>query len=452
MNEMKNKVVIEFLSEDMIKAGFKEGDYGTIVSTIDNFTTVLFEFTESEEKEYEIESKYLDFSNIVKEPMQEIIVTVEQTPGIIQTNFKEVKNQLYLQMDAYRNLTYTVDTVKSAKEDIAMLNKIRKAIEDKRKEIKKAQMLTYDEYAKMSDELIEIIDDVINPIKEQTSVFESKRKKERLVGIKSYFVEKVTGFEKYITFENVFTDSMLNSSTTAKSIKETFDAAIESVKKDVETIQSMKSEIEVKVLDKYSETKSLSNCINMITEHEKMKAEILAKQEQEQKVAEEKRIAEEKMRAEIEEKMRAEAEERKLQEAVEKAKEEERRKVEQEVAIQRAKEEKERQAKEEVIRIECEKQAELLRIEMEKQAELDRIEAERIEKERIEKEIAEKLEAERLAKIAEDERLAEEKRILEEKKKNAKYFLKITDLKKEQLNVLAEYLKANEYHFESGLE
>lgn len=373
--------------------------------------------------------------------MNEIIVSVEQTTGIVTANFEEVKNQLYVQMDAYRNVVYTEDTAKSAKDDVAMLRKVKKAIDDKRKEVKKAQMIPYEEFEKKAKELIEIIDDVINPITEQISVFEEKRKQERLDGMKKYFEEKAVGFEKYITFENVFTDSMLNVSTSAKSIKETFDSAIENVKKDVETIQSMKSEIEEKVLAKYSEVNTLSICINMITEHEKMKAEIIAKQEQERKLAEEKRIAEEKMRAEIEAKMRAEAEEKKMQEAIEKAKEEERRKVEQEMAIQKAKEDEERRIREEAERIE-----------REKQAELERIEQERIERERIEKEIAEKLEAERLAKIAEEERIAEEKRILEEKKKNARYVVSITDLSKEQLKELADYLKANNYHFTSELQ
>lgn len=355
--------------------------------------------------------------------MNEISVIVEQTQGLVSANFEEVKRQLYVQMDEYRGMVYTEDSVKSAKEDVATLRKVRKAIEDKRKEVKKAQMIPYEEFETKAKELIQIIDDVINPISEQVEAFEVKRKEERLAGIKTYFAEKSADVSEFISFEDIFTDSMLNASTTAKSIKETFDAAIESVRKDIETIKAMKSEIEEKVLSKYSETKTLSFCINMIAEHEKMKAEILAKQEQERKIAEEKRLAEEKMRAEIEAKMRAEAEERKIQEAIEKAKEEERRKVEQEMAIQKAKEDEERRVLEEAERIE-----------REKQAEIDRIEAER------------------LAKIAEEERIAEEKRILEEKKKNAKYFLKITDLKKKQLTVLAEYLKTNEYHFESGLE
>lgn len=380
--------------------------------------------------------------------MNEISVIVEQTRGIVTTNFEEIKRQLYIQMDEYRGIIYTEDTIKSAKETVAMLRKVKKAINDKRKEVKKEQMLSYEEFEIKIKEMEEIIDDVINPTVEQVSIFEEKAKTERLEGIKKYFSDKSADVIGFISFNDIFIDSMLNASTSAKSIKEKFDNAIESVRKDIATIKSMKSEIETKVLDKYVEAKSLSACVNMITEHEKMKAEIIAKQEQELKVAEEKRLAEQKMRVEIEAKMREEAEAKKMQEAIEKAKEEERRKVEQEMAIQRAKEDEERRAQEEIARIEAERLAkiEAERIEAERieAARLDKLEEERIEKGRIE--------SERLAKIEEDKRIAAELKLAEEKKKNAKYVVKVTGLSKEQLKILTEYLKENTYHFESEVE
>lgn len=362
--------------------------------------------------------------------MNEIIVSVEQKQGLVTANFEEVKNQLFIQMENYRGIVYTDETVNVAKSDIATLRKVRKAIEDKRKEVKKAQMIPYEEFEAKAKELVEIIDDVINPITEQISVFEEKRKQERLDGMKKYFSDSITGLEKYISFDDIFTNSMLNVSTSAKSIKETFDAAIENCKKDVETILSMKSEIEEKVLDKYAECKTLSICINMITDHEKMKAEIIARQEMERKAQEERRLAEEKTRAEIEAKMREEAKQKEMQEAIEKAKEEERKKIEQELALQRAKEEEEKRIKEEAERIEREKQEE-------------------IEREMIAKEEAERKEIER---IEEEKRIAEEKAREEARKKNQLYKVTITNLKKDKLTELGEYLKSNSYSFSSDYQ
>ena len=62
--------------------------------------------------------------------MNEISVIVEQTQGLVSANFEEVKRQLYVQMDEYRGMVYTEDSVKSAKEDVATLRKVRKAIEE----------------------------------------------------------------------------------------------------------------------------------------------------------------------------------------------------------------------------------------------------------------------------------------------------------------------------------
>ena len=69
--------------------------------------------------------------------MNEISVIVEQTQGLVTANFEEVKRQLYVQMDEYRGLVYTDESVKTAKDDVATLRKVRKAIEDKRKEVKR---------------------------------------------------------------------------------------------------------------------------------------------------------------------------------------------------------------------------------------------------------------------------------------------------------------------------
>ena len=146
--------------------------------------------------------------------MNEISVIVEQTQGLVTANFEEVKRQLYVQMDKYRGLVYTDESVKTAKDDVATLRKVRKAIEDKRKEVKKAQMIPYEEFEQKAKELVQIIDDVINPISEQIEVFEIKRKQERLDGIKKYFSEISAGIEQFISFDDIFTDSMLNSTTT----------------------------------------------------------------------------------------------------------------------------------------------------------------------------------------------------------------------------------------------
>lgn len=362
--------------------------------------------------------------------MQELSVVVEQKQGLVTANFEEVKSQLYLAISEYRGLTYTEETAVQAKADISTLRKLRKAIDDKRKEVKKAQMIPYEEFEKKAKELVAIIDEAINPIEEQISEFETNRKAERKEGILKYFNSTSELVADYADFNFVFNEKMLNVSTTQKSIKESIDTYVDSVKRDVETIQAMNSEATNKALEKYKDTKRLSDAIQVVTDFERQKAEIIARREAEEKeckAREEKEAAERLQR----EKQEAElAEQAKIKAEIEKAKMEERKKIEQEMAIQRAKDEEARRIKEKAERIERERIAEEERLA-------------RIEQERI---------ADEQRKIDQAKQEAEAKRIADEKKKNQKYFIKVSELKKDEMNGLASYLKSNNYHFESGLE
>jgi len=54
----------------------------------------------------------------------------------INFNYDELKQELAVRLDKYRNLVYSEDSIKEAKADRATLNKFKKAIEERRKEIK----------------------------------------------------------------------------------------------------------------------------------------------------------------------------------------------------------------------------------------------------------------------------------------------------------------------------
>lgn len=56
----------------------------------------------------------------------------------IEWNSEEIRKQVQMMMSAYTDVVYTEDTMKAAKDDRATLNKFKKVIEDRRKEVKKS--------------------------------------------------------------------------------------------------------------------------------------------------------------------------------------------------------------------------------------------------------------------------------------------------------------------------
>ena len=264
--------------------------------------------------------------------MNDLQIVINEIPAIINDNFAEVKESLANMMQAYEGLTYTDDTVKDARNDIATLRKIRKAIDDKRKEVKKSHMIPYDEFEGKCKELCSIIDNAINPIDEQIKEYDERKRQERKAAIREYFDSKI-GDINCLTFEDVFIPSWIsNMSTTMKLIKSVIDCRIEEVKADLETIEQSNSEVKDKALATYKQTKRLSDAMKVINDYEQQKREILAREEARRKEEEERRRQEEERR-------RIEEEQRKAREEAARIAEEERRKREEEARIEREKQE-----------------------------------------------------------------------------------------------------------------
>lgn len=254
--------------------------------------------------------------------INELEILVNETPALIDHNFTEVKASLSAMMKGYEGLTYTEDTVTDARNDVSTLRKIRKAIDDKRKEVKKAHMIPYEEFEAKAKELCEIIDGAIEPINKQIDEYSELKKKEKKAKILEYFNSQI-GELDFITFEDVFNEKWIsNMSTAMKSIKVEIDEYINTVNQDVATIKSFGSEVEEKALSAYKATKRLADSINIINNYEKQKAEILAREEARRKAEEDRKQQEEIRRKQEEERKEREAEEARLREEERKRQEE----------------------------------------------------------------------------------------------------------------------------------
>lgn len=63
--------------------------------------------------------------------------------GVISTNFEEIKEKLETEMSTYKTMRVTVDNKKEAKEDMADLRKLKKKLNDRKKEVKEEYMKPY---------------------------------------------------------------------------------------------------------------------------------------------------------------------------------------------------------------------------------------------------------------------------------------------------------------------
>ena len=195
--------------------------------------------------------------------MDEMIIITRQSPGFASfENFEEIKSYLAEQLASYRNLVYTEDNLKLAKADKAKLNKLKKALDERRKEIKKIYMEPYLILEGQIKELTAMIDEPLAELKAFTDRMEEERKAQRRTEIKQYYdtVSAPLGELADLLFESeAFIDKKwLNASTKPKVWQDGVREKVAQASADLSTIQQTGGSQTPALIDRYMESMDMA--------------------------------------------------------------------------------------------------------------------------------------------------------------------------------------------------
>lgn len=181
--------------------------------------------------------------------MNELKVLVEQKPGVIKSNFNEIKDALKVQMTAYTSLEITEDNTKERKTDLATLRKIRTAVDNERKRIKKEFSKPYEEFEKEVKDVLAVIDEPIEMIDSKLKEFDKARAAEKLDHVKGLYSENIGEYGEYIPFESIFNNKWLNATAKDQDIVYEISEAKTRVVAALDAVHSLKSEIEDELIE-----------------------------------------------------------------------------------------------------------------------------------------------------------------------------------------------------------
>lgn len=239
-------------------------------------------------------------------------VVITQQNGIINCDFENAKAYLRGRLDEYRGVLFTEDMKKDAKQTVADLRKEKKELIDRVKDVKKEYMKPFDEFNAKIMELIEMYDEPINFINEQVNDYEKKRIEEKKVFIRSLYDEFIgcdKEMKEYLPLEKIYNQKWENATTNRKAICTELCNYLDKAREAVKSIKEMHSDVEEIALKMYKETFDLTKCILYINNHERQKAEILAREQERIRREEEERIRrEERAKMEAERKAQEEKE------------------------------------------------------------------------------------------------------------------------------------------------
>lgn len=235
--------------------------------------------------------------------METYEVKVTQHAGIIACDFEAAKAYLQEQLAIYKRMVFTEDTKKSAKEMVAELRKQKKAFSDRVSEVKKEHMIPFEQFSRQAQELYLLYDEPIGFINAQIEDFEKKRVEEKKGLIREWYEELIADMADILPFDRIYNSKWENATTSQKAIRGEMMERKEAAKQAIATIKGMNSDVEDMALAMYRETYDIQRCILFITNHEKQKQEILAKEQERIRREEEERIRrEERERLEAERK------------------------------------------------------------------------------------------------------------------------------------------------------
>ena len=172
----------------------------------------------------------------------ELRVNEIQLPAKIDFNYEELKTQLTERCEEYRTSVYTEDSIKSAKADRAMLNRLKDSLNAERLRRQKEYMRPFEDFKIRIDELIGIIDAASSAIDGQVKAFEELEKEKKNADISAIFdglkADKDKNIPEFVVLVNVWDQRWLNKSKTLKTIAEEMTGKLEQIVSSVSVIES----------------------------------------------------------------------------------------------------------------------------------------------------------------------------------------------------------------------
>jgi vacuolar-type H+-ATPase subunit I/STV1 len=218
----------------------------------------------------------------------QLIFTEKPTPGLISWNHEEIKKEVAERVEKYKTLVYTDEQIGEAKKDVAELRKFTKALEDKRKEIKKECLAPYEEFEKQVKEIIAVVNEPIELINTQVREFDEKQKSDKAKKIIAMWesIEK----PEWLQLLQIERPEWLNKTYALKRIGEDIADTLTKISEDEKTLAKVENGGEA--FEYYKESLNLAEAIRRAEEaqavriaaEEHRKAQEAAKTAQAEKV------------------------------------------------------------------------------------------------------------------------------------------------------------------------
>lgn len=184
-------------------------------------------------------------------------------PQVIEANFEETRKWLETALAPFSAMVVSENDIADAKKKRAEINKVKTALDEKRKSVKRQWVAPYLTWEKKVNELIALCDSASKNIDEQVKGFENGNKEQKKAELEAFFKESASAADVdfYITFEQIFNPKWLNSTVKIETAKEEIDKIIQETVDDLVTIADLESDFAEELFLVYKETHDIKKVL-----------------------------------------------------------------------------------------------------------------------------------------------------------------------------------------------
>ncbi len=200
--------------------------------------------------------------------------------GYLEINYEDLKNEIINELGKYQGLVVTFNDLPKAKQTRAMLNKVLKAIRNRRNELKNEFLKPYEVIENQIQELTDMIEEVVTSIDNQIKSFELKVREEKLKEIEKIWIDM--NYQK-VPFEKVLRPEYLNKTFTIDRIISEFKDFINKIEQDLKAIDNLIDDVEKAMALKKKYLSTLDFSESLESYYEEKQAEKVLKEEEQSK-------------------------------------------------------------------------------------------------------------------------------------------------------------------------
>lgn len=201
-------------------------------------------------------------------------------------NYEPLKAAAQDMAAVYGSQLVSVDAIKDAKTDMAMLRKLAKTASDMRIKIEREHAAKIATVTKQLKEVAGIFTDAAAKIDSQVKAYDEERKAARMEEIRQIYAEEIGDMADIIPFDKLYQPDWLNKTTTDKTVRGDIQTAVINAQTGIEQIKGLGSPHENAILSAFLERLSLADALAAKKRLEDMDAAMKRRQEETVKTVE----------------------------------------------------------------------------------------------------------------------------------------------------------------------